>query len=466
MRIISPAASLVDQVVGKQKFVDGQQYRLMTYVIQCPVEDGVLLYHTLTCCLVWLSHEESLQLTQGKPDITAQQEQVQSLSKELIEHWFLVPEDHDDRKLSRQIRQMAQLLMPAAKHITGYTILTTTGCNARCFYCFEKGTKPVTMTRETASKVSRFIMEHRGDGKVKLRWFGGEPLFHVKVIDQICTDLKEHEVPFRSSMTSNGYLFDADMVQRAKELWQLQNVQITLDGTSQTYNRVKDFIYKGVNAFERVLDNIGLLTAAGIRVSVRLNVDRHNIDEMAELVSLLHKRFGENKHLSIYSHELFCKRTPEDNAVLYEQRMQLEQQIAKCGFSTKKKLQRDIKQNHCMADSDQSVLISPAGYLGKCEHYIDSEFFGHIDSEERDDALIHRFKERPAEIEACTTCPCYPQCIRLTMCENGCYCTPERQKELIHETIEAMKDEYRNHNENHGSTTSLQVNENDDETEI
>ena len=429
MRIIVPAASLVDQVVGKQQRQrqESQTYRLMSYVIQCPVDDGVLLYHTLTCCMILLTNEEAAHLT-------AQQE--------LIDNWFLVPEEHDDRKLCEQIRMTAQLFQPPQKSITGYTILTTTGCNARCFYCYEKGTKPVTMTAETASKVVRYILAHRGEEKVTLSWFGGEPLYNVQVIDQICKELKEHEVPFKSSMVTNGYLFDAAMVQRAKDLWNLKNVQITLDGTEQTYNRIKRYIYGEVNAFERVLGNIQLLTDEGIRVLIRLNVDKHNIAEMSELVSLLHKRFGVNKRLIIYSRELYCKRTPEDAAALYDQRMELEQLIDVLGYRGRQELQKEIKLSLCMADNDNIAMISPSGYLGKCEHYIDREFFGHIDSEEKDKEVLRRFKERPADIEACATCPYYPQCFRLVMCDNGADCTPERQKENIHNVIEAMKDEY------------------------
>ena len=47
MRIIIPATSLVEEVVGKQKCTADQDYRLMTYVLQCPVDDGVLFYHIL-----------------------------------------------------------------------------------------------------------------------------------------------------------------------------------------------------------------------------------------------------------------------------------------------------------------------------------------------------------------------------------------------------------------------------------
>ena len=428
MKIIIPTASTFEQVVGRQKRADGERYRLMTYVVQQPVNDGLLLYNTLTCSMVLLSPDEAA-------DITAQQE--------LIDRWFLVPQEHDDQKLCRQVRQMAALLTLAPKVVTTYTILPTTGCNARCFYCYEQGTRPVTMTAETASKVVRYIVAHRGSETVHISWFGGEPLVNAKVIDQICTELCEQGVPFRSEMVSNGYLFDADKVQRARDLWQLRRVQITLDGTEQTYNRVKAYVYQGVNAFERVLENIGQLIAVGIRVVIRLNVDKHNIGEMAELAELLHQHFGSNEHLSVYSHELFGERTPEDNATLFAQRMQLEQQIAKHGILRIKELPKDIHLNRCMADNDGSVVIAPDGHLGKCEHFIDREFFGHIDSEERDMTIIRKFKERRAEIEACATCPFYPQCYRLVMCENDFGCTPETRQGGMHKMVASMKYEYK-----------------------
>ena len=427
MKVIIPTIPLIEQIVGSQKRADGQHYRLMTYVVQQPVADGLLLYNTLMCSMVLLMPDEAA-------DITAQQE--------LIDRWFLVPEDYDDRNACREIRQMVALLIPPDKAITTYTILPTTGCNARCFYCYEKGAKSVTMTAETASKVVRYIVAHRGDDEVKLRWFCGEPLVNAKVIDQICTELSQQGVPFHSEMITNGYLMDAELMQRAKEVWKLQYVQITLDGMEQTYNRVKDYVYRGENAFERVLQNIGMLTAAGIHVSIRLNVDKHNIAEMAELVEQLHQRFGSNKHLSVYSVPLYGERAPEDNATLFALRMQIEEQIAACGYNIKPRLQKDIKLNHCMADSDGSVVIAPDGRLGKCEHFFDRELFGHIDSEEHDEAIVRKFKERPADIEACATCSYYPQCNRLVMCDADSGCTPESQQEHLNNTKEAMKYEY------------------------
>ena len=448
MKVIIPTTPLVEQTAGRQRRADGQRYRLMTYVVQQPVADGLLLYNTLTCSLLLLTPDEAA-------DITAQQE--------LKDRWFLVPQEHDDRKLCQQIRQMAALVTPAVKTINRYTILTTTGCNARCFYCFEKGAKPVSMTAETAGKVVRYIVAHRGDEEVKIRWFGGEPLVNVKAIDRICTALREQGVAFRSTMISNGYLFVADKLQRATDLWQLEKVQITLDGMEQTYNRVKGFVYRGVNAFERVLTNIGLLTAAGIRVSIRLNFDQYNIGELTELVELLHRRFGANERLTIYPHELYGERMLEDDATIAAMRLQLKQQIAACGYGSKLGLQKDLKLNSCMADNDGSVVIAPDGHLSKCEHYIDREFFGHIDSEERDKAILRKFRERHTDIEACATCFHYPQCFRLVVCPACSSCTPGHRQDLLYETRERMKYEYERYLRKKDDDNE---NAQDDETEI
>jgi radical SAM protein with 4Fe4S-binding SPASM domain len=94
------------------------------------------------------------------------------------------------------------------------------------------------------------------------------------------------------------------------------------------------------------------------------------------------------------------------------------------------------------------VVIAPDGHLGKCEHFFDRELFGHIDSEERDKAIIRKFKERRADSESCANCPFYPQCYRLEMCPTIVMCTPEMQQEGLHKIKESMKYECYLKNEN------------------
>ena len=183
-------------IIGLQKKKEDTAYRLMHYVVKQEVEEGLLLYNTLTCAMALVTHEEAQNLTEVEG---------------LIENWFLVPVEHDDKKLCKIVK-FGFKLKPRPKGIRKYTIVTTTGCNARCAYCFEKGVKPVNMTMETAEKVAQFIINHRGEHEeVQIDWFGGEPLYNFKVMDRICTLLKENNVNYYSHITTNGYFFSERM---------------------------------------------------------------------------------------------------------------------------------------------------------------------------------------------------------------------------------------------------------------
>lgn len=116
------------------------------------------------------------------------------------------------------------------KGLASYVILPTTGCNARCVYCYEEGYAVKTMTSETADRLVDFICETRYDDTVKLRWFGGEPLANAKIISYICKGLQERGVPYKSSMVTNASLLTKELAHEAKELWHLERVQVSLDG--------------------------------------------------------------------------------------------------------------------------------------------------------------------------------------------------------------------------------------------
>jgi sulfatase maturation enzyme AslB (radical SAM superfamily) len=57
--------------------------------------------------------------------------------------------------------------------INGFTIFTTMDCNARCFYCYEKGQPKISMTDEIAKDTADFILKTSSNTPVDIRWFGG-----------------------------------------------------------------------------------------------------------------------------------------------------------------------------------------------------------------------------------------------------------------------------------------------------
>ena len=308
------------------------------------------------------------------------------------------------------------------------------------------------MSKDTGLRTAQYIIDHCEKQKVSMSWFGGEPLFNKSVITTICNKLSESGLDYSSSMISNGYLFDDNTVKEAVDIWRLKSVQITLDGTETIYNRSKAYIYKGVNAYQRVIANIHRLLEADIRVSIRLNIDVHNADNLMELADELYQEFGSNDKLTVYLHMLFemsdgsvAIKHEHERKTVYEKMKEIEAKLADYGLYEIKPLSEGFKINQCMADNDQSVMIDPSGNIGKCEHYSEDHYIGHIDSDDRDEAMVERFRECHDEIEACATCFDYPNCIRLKLCENNAHCYPEMRDDKLNTIRQSMLKTYQNY---------------------
>lgn len=434
MQIILPPSENTIKILGKPKLSE-TGFRWMTYVLFQPVEDGMLLFHVLTREMLLLTTEEY-----ATPD---------SLS-ELRDKWFRVPKEMNDQKYADHVRFIRKTVCKKPKYITDYTVFTTTDCNARCFYCYEMGRSRISMSDETAHKAADYIAGHCGGEKVKLSWFGGEPLFNKRVIDIICRDLTSQGVDYQSNIISNGYLFDEETVQQAAELWKLKWVQITLDGTEEVYNRCKAFIYKdGQSPYQIVLNNIERLLDTGIPVIVRMNMDNHNAENLLTLVDELHERFAGKSGLTVYSHVLFefagnkeHIRENQERHNLYQKQQYLREKLTDYGLNNKCGISKKLPVNHCMADSGKALTILPNGELGVCEHYSEDNFVGHIDCDVLDLSMLQSFRETIEPIEECADCFCYPECIRLKKCMEQKECYPEIRDEARKKALDAMKNTY------------------------
>ncbi len=402
MQIICEPSDFYKSIWGEQQERQ-TAYRPCAFCLREPVEGGWLFYHLVTKELIFL---------EGDPE-----NQPEETRRTLLKKWFLVPEDFDEYTWFDQIRGLLLLIRrPGDRH--RYTIMTTTDCNARCFYCFEAGCSRVSMSEQTAKDAAAYILRHSAGKKVCLCWYGGEPLMNVAVIDLISEALNG-KLSYEAMMISNGYLFDDEIIRRAKELWRVKKVQITLDGTERVYNRAKAYVDCEGSAYRRVTDNIGKLLAAGICVMVRLNLDSYNAEDLLTLCDELAARFGDTENLRVYT-DLLYETNQYAPADALEKRKadfeRLNEKLLKTGLSKPPALERGIRLGRCIADDDGSFVITPVGALGKCDHYSDKETYGSIYSEEQDQAVLDSWKERPEKIPACASCTLYPVCNRLKKC--------------------------------------------------
>ena len=420
-------------MLGKQPIRE-EKYRPLTYVLMAEEADKKIFYNLLTHEMIAVNVSEL-----ESPDAR----------QYFIENWYLVPEDHDDQQLVDECRAVLTLMNSCPKKIHVFHIFTTLDCNARCFYCFEKRIAGSHMTMETAARAIEYMQEQADGTPIKIVWFGGEPLFNYPVIDFISSGLRDRELQFESEMISNGLLFDADLTEKAKTLWNMKKIQITLDGTGQVYNKIKAYVTNIENPFERVLNNIKSLLKEKIRVSIRINVGLHNTEEMRELVDFLCREFKSGKGISVYTSPLIELRdyTDEEKTCVYELLEELDDKLNKVfGKKIEKEFSDRIRNSYCMATGREAVTILPDGRVGICENITSGVLLGNIYGKELDAKARADFGRRFYREDKCRPCPLYPNCYIVNGCPNKDEregCEPVMHERRIKRIKDKMKMRYR-----------------------
>ena len=450
----------VARIWGEGKPQKTEEYRLIRYLLRQEADGKTVLCHTVTGEVAELGDAEA-DLLGTLPG--AYREEMD----DLIAHRFLVPADFDEHREVLSLRRAIKLFQKA-KPTSSYVILPTTGCNARCFYCFEAGTEVVTMTPEAADKTADYILSHLPeDKKVHILWFGGEPTVASRRIDRICRKLTENGVELASEMISNAYLFDEEMADRARDLWKLYRIQITLDGTEETYNRVKAYVNPTDNPYRRVLRNISLLLDRGVHVSLRMNLDRYNFEEIKALIAELKEHFSGNPLFGAYAFPLndncgWTSHTEEDIVWQDEKVIELGELIDQAGLSIRgeKFTPPALRVNGCMADSGTSVGINPKGELVLCmEKFEKDAVVGTIEDGVTDPGNLRAWSET-FEYPECAECAHYPRCVRLKKCPGTIRCRESWKKKYYDKFLVVYYRKWRLEQTTTHSVTNTQEKEN------
>lgn len=403
-----------------------EKIKMSMYVLKCKVQNGWLFFSTLTRKLMFLSDVEYEKVVDKNNEILGY----------LFKNWFLVNDSLDEKKLYDELHYVFQ--PKREKQFNGfsiYVIFTTTFCNANCFYCFERNTKQISMTEETAYKVVDYILRtHNVNEKITLHWFGGEPMCNYKVIDIVCKELKNKGVDFSSRFTSNVSIFNRELIEKAVKEWKTTNVQVTLDGTEKEHNRRKAYSDSKYN-FSETIDNISNMEKNGINITIRLNCDEDNIDDMEKLVAQLIDKFKERKRIFIDPHPIFnCDNNEKIKIAtksFYSRMILLENMTHAYNVNNN---EETIKQNGSGLErirtgtcQSVSMRIAPNGKLYPCQHIDQVESYGDIidgitDKKQFDSWRLEKHSQE------CILCKFRPLCASMEKCSavrSNCYCYAE-----------------------------------------
>ncbi len=429
MKIIQPANSRVKALLRPPNQMEGQSFRPIRYLLREETSDGILLFNTLTCEMLLLSSEEEKDVCK---------------SEELAQRCFTVPEGYDEQGHLEQIRKLLRIMRSKRNDISSFTILTTSDCNARCYYCFEQGYRKPMSDQVALETAGYIIQKHQDpDKEVHLRWFGGEPLFHQAPIDLITQTLKEQGIPYYSTMITNGYLADDTVIEKMTGPWKLRTVQITLDGPENTYNSTKAYIYENITSpYRRVISNISCMAEAGIQVNLRLNLGFENGNELELLTDELLSRYAGQKNIKascalLYDDEKAFDDPRWPRMILSHERIQ--EKLSPLGSREARadKLPRGPLLYNCGTTEGSCPVIAPDGRITACEHYYDREVIGSIRSDETDLSVLSTWHEILPPLPICRLCPIAPQCCMTPKCVSS-FCYPEKQRQRETQLRRAM----------------------------
>jgi uncharacterized protein len=147
------------------------------------------------------------------------------------------------------------------------------------------------MTTEDAKRICQFIdkeMQSKKFNNVEIVFFGGEPLLNKKIIYYVCEKLNKKTYKTNYIIITNGYLLDKKTIEQLSKL-NISQFSITVDGPRKIHNKtriLKNTQNKTIGTYNKILENIKILGDFNkIRVVVRMNVTKSNIDYIKDLIN-------------------------------------------------------------------------------------------------------------------------------------------------------------------------------------
>lgn len=325
-----------------------------------------------------------------------------------------------------------------------FTFLVSYNCNFRCPYCYEanisssgKGWTKETFTKEQVDAAYSLIGSlSKPDEKHTIALYGGEPFLkeNYEIVKYIVD--KGRSQGYKFSAISNGY--DLDFFKDFLGNAGVSMIQITIDGNEDAHN-VRRRHFSDGDTFNKIIENISLALNKGSIVSLRINVDKKNINQLDSLADVF-KTMGwiGNKNFSCYLASVQSRnesrlQSNEHNGDclsdeilmemmdVYKSLIQLQKRDQKYSvFKISQSYIKDslkgalesqkslrFKGNFCGATST-SLILDPRGDIYSCFEFVgcSDEVIGGFYPEFKMDTINnHRLTERKIyNIQNCHTC--------------------------------------------------------------
>lgn len=330
---------------------------------------GWVIYNNLSGAMIEVKNEMYDIVRNGGLEAISEAEHIQGLSHASI----IVPEDMDEIEALREKRN--QLIESVS--IIGLQILPTLACNFSCPYCYEPSNENACTMSE---KVMDAIVAHlekqiRPTTRyLNVLWYGGEPLLAIDGIQRLSQRFldvcKMHHLLYSGSMITNGYLLTRKNVRILLEN-KVRFCQVTVDGPEHIHNQ-RRMLRNGGATWKTIIENVKHAVSVGMQLTLRMNVDKCNIDTIEKLVEILGDHLLLDKvrmSFGIVSNYGNVCRSIEDTLLTVSQANELlKQKNIRALLKRKSEKIRRARPDFigCVATAHNSLIVGPEGELYKC----------------------------------------------------------------------------------------------------
>ena len=334
----------------------------------------------------------------------------------LLKLGIIVPDDLDETKAiyDRMDENMRS-------NDNFYLIVNPTlQCNCRCWYCIEHHVAQSRIDQSTMQIIKDTIISILNRvNSLTLSFFGGEPLLEYSTVVKPLMEWTKHKCSILGKkltvmFTTNGLLLTKDMVNFFKD-YTMGSFQITLDGGRDSHNKTR--IYKNNESFDKVLSSIKLLTDNNMRVVLRLNLTKDNIDSAYGIVDELRDLSEHNKRRIA----LLCQQVWQDvpSGSLSREFIDIEKSFESIGIHPFRS-EFNVSIQGCYADQLNCAVINYNGDIFKCSavDYESKNSLGnlkHIDFFNTLESQYEKFYMLRTTNLRCRECRILPLCMK------GCY---------------------------------------------
>lgn len=192
-----------------------------------------------------------------------------------------------------------KIIKDEKNQIPNFLIIPSYKCNFDCPYCyqmtyeknilFEHGFCEKDIIQEIFNMIKLLISKLEEENKIvyaketiDITLMGGEPLLseNNSIIEQVVKNIEDNG--YSLSVVTNGYNLDKyiNLLKRVK----VNHVQITIDGVKETHDK-RRILKGGFGTYSKIMDNIKVALDDKIPISVRINADSQNIEELPEVAN-------------------------------------------------------------------------------------------------------------------------------------------------------------------------------------